>query len=1189
MGKVEYVSENVTIDNVPNLSALNEIEISLYMVNPNGFSLLNHSPSFSFTLDDGTTTGSAYTEEMVDPTYVRIRTTLDDGTEGKRITLSGCLWPENRTTFSEDKLRESYPELFYSVSFIQNTPPDNIKNLQRAKDFFPGTQKCYVAFEVPKQSLNRNKDSSYEVKYFFRNDDNSLELKGSRVLTLADNKNPTAGSDVFMYYFDGQLDDFLTRYEYTVQVIGPHGLTADIRSTDPALGACVLVESAITVLDTPNGLYDEDSDGDYECYEIESEADSITFTAVPGQDGDTLTVTDNGTVLTPTNGNTYTVSGLGRHEIKATSSRTDAFSVTVSKRLRIVVTPNPATFTFGTNDTDTYFNDMTDTNGFEYLEVPQSTSTVGYTISPTEEGTTLSGTVDGIAYNGPVNGVNIDVGPHTLVAVIHKQYCNDVTTTRKIMVAKTLEAPVYTFDPDLNGMTVGDFEYLEVPSSTAKTDYTIKPSTADGNAKVSGSVGSTAFTATAQKTGQLGTGDYTFTIIVSKDYMISRTFTKKVKVDSKLTPPEIAFTSPAPNGQRDDLYEYIEVDNSSSKASYTVTDKDSRDGTTVSTVVTAMPGDTQISTSDSGYLDTGIPGSPKKYKIVATVKKDGYVDQTTTKFVAVVAKLKAPKIEFGKDFNGTGKDSSGYLYIEVPDSTTTVSYTSSSDDNSGSNNPVTVSTKIGGWANPNTGTLNTNIGEYDITVTASCAFQNDATFTTKVKVVQELQEPNYLFTPDLTSESEDKWIEVPKTDHNVSCKITAKASDEKIKVTEGGTTLYNTGSSPANFTLNTLGDHTLSVTVSRANYKSRTFSKTVKIVEELQAPNEIISYDGSTVSPSGTINYNSYSYPVYKIDLNPDGTGELWYRFTPKEEDASIKVEDCVSGTPVEIDKEGTLPLGPHKLKFTITKDGYTPQYYTKDIYVKGTLTTPEIKSTNGTYKSGNGDSNTDPLVWQFSYLNYDSLECYIKPGNTGNTVEVHHNSETGTTLTNPTTGFGLGYDTTIKLVIIQSREHCESLTTTKYVKGIIKPIKLTFTKLYINIDGFDADSFNAKGVISIVGPGSTVAVWDHSDDQQAVSQNNWCEPAGNKNAWSDTFTSPSQTIRVDVTNFRRHRGGPKKDEPVFTSGTHNFPEISLYDIKKGKGENSTAGSTWTYICDQSNRSGQKFQPKITFSASDTN
>ncbi|MBO7638841.1 MAG: hypothetical protein J6S91_07690, partial [Treponema sp.] len=86
---------------------------------------------------------------------------------------------------------------------------------------------------------------------------------------------------------------------------------------------------------------------------------------------------------------------------------------------------------------------------------------------------------------------------------------------------------------------------------------------------------------------------------------------------------------------------------------------------------------------------------------------------------------------------------------------------------------------------------------------------------------------------------------------------------------------------------------------------------------------------------------------------------------------------------------------------------------------------------------------------------------------------------------------------------------------------------------------------------------------------------------------WSDTFTDPNQKIKVTLENFRRHRGGIHEDEPVFTSGTHEFPEITLSEIKAGTGQSSNAGSSWTYICDQKDRSGQKGQPKITFSVSE--
>ncbi|MBR6192697.1 MAG: hypothetical protein IKQ66_00880 [Treponema sp.] len=1298
VGKIEYASENVTIDNVPNLSAIDFIDIDVYTINPQNFTLLlnpSNGSSFSFQNESGNLSVSEYSETMIDPTYIKIRAKLSDESEGQLITLSGCLWPENRTAFSEADLRVQSPELFYTTSFIQNTPPDNIKNLQRAEDFFPGTQKCYIAFEVPDQSLNRNRDSTYEVKYFFRNDDNSLELKGSKILTLADNKNPTSGSNVFMYYFEGQLDDFLTRYEYTVQVTGPRGLTADIRSTDPALGACVLVESAITVLDAPNGLYDEDSDGDYECYELESEGDSITFTVDPGQEGDTLTVTDNGTVLTPTNGNTYTVSGLGRHEIRATSSRTDAFSVTVKKRLRISTTPNPATFTFSQD-----FNGLKDesdpNNVVEYTEVDEPDSTVTYSISPTDEGTTVSGNVDGTNYTNTVSGP-LEIGLHKLVSIIHKEYCQPVTLVRNIMVARKLQEPEYTFNPPLNENTVDGYEYLEVTSSTEKADYTIKPSSADNNAKVSVKINNgTAYPAAEQSIGQLSTDFYTLKVTVSKDYMTPREFTRKIRVDSKLTKPEITCTDL--NGKKDYMgYEYIEVDDSNSTASYTVTNKDSRTGdTSVTTVVTAMPDNTTVSTYNSGQLDTGTPGSPKKYKIVSTVKKDGYVDQTTTKLVAVVTKLKTPKIEFGKDFNGTGKDSSGYLYIEVPDSTTTVSYTSSSDDNSGSNNPVTVSTKIGGWANPNTGTLNTNIGEYDITVTASCAFQNDATFTTKVKVVQELQEPNYLFTPGLTSESEDKWIEVPKTDHNVSCKITAKASDEKIKVTEGGTTLYNTGSSPANFTLNTLGDHTLSVTVSRANYISKTFSKSVTIVEELQEPNysftpgltsesngkwiEVPSTDHNVIckitaqnseesltvrdnstsiySPANfTIsslvdhtlsvtvsraNYKSrtfsktvkiveelqeptirfykhdgndvlsesssapeescYSdYTCYDLPLTTSGTGNANFEVYPGSgESVVVKID----GTEANANSSGkrTLALGPHTIEFTVKKTNYKDLLFTKKVYIQGELADPKISPNNGTFDSGSGNTSSDPMVYQFSYISYDSMKLKFEPGNsnsggTSTSLSWKINDLDGTN----TTGIqGIGVEETVKIEIKQTRQYCKTKTTTKYAKGIIKPIKLTYKNnkagnqgwagLYICSLG--TDKYDLLGSVTAYRIGSNDSltdgktVWAYGEDKYGITANTWDHLHTDSDGRTVVYTLTKTTdkIALNLTDLRRrnHDGEGK------ISGTVSR---SLSDIKSGKGlyneTNSYKKENWTLYTGKVDSNGKCAEVYIKFVVSD--
>jgi hypothetical protein len=1181
VGKVEYASENVYIDDVPNLSASEPIEINLYTVNPKSIRILCNDRNFSLQNEAGDLSVTNYSETMVDPTYVKIRANLSDASEGQLITLSGCLWPENRLDFPEADLRTSSPELFYTTSFIQNTPPDNIKNLHRAEDYFPETHKCYISFEVPDQSLNRNKNSTYEVKYYFREDDGSLSYKGNKVLTLADNKNPSAGSDVFMYYFDEQHDDFLTRYEYTVQMTGPHGLTVELRTTDPALGACVLVEPVITVLDTPNGLSDEDSDGDYECYEVASDGDVITFTALPGQEGDTLTVTDNNTEITATSGSTYTVSGSGRHEIKATVSRTDAFSVTVKKRLRIETTPAAAVFSFGMP----FNGEGEDDDGYEYIEVSSLDTNPSFAITSPDSGTTFSGSIDGAAFSErsePKTG-NLLVSRHILEAVVHKPFCNPVSSQKKVCVAKSLTDPTITFNPSTacNGNTDSDgYEYYEIASSSARLGYTIEPVSYDkstNGAKVSGSIGSTTFTETVTKTGDLGTGTYTISVDVKRKGMVSKHYEKKIKVVEALKEPTYS-SLPDFNGNTVADFDYVEVSSSSGTVTLKI---NAATGCTIAGThsIDSATG-TNFDSSSNSYVTLTL--GLGNHIITGNVSRTNYTSKSFTKKIKVVESLKEPTYSIEPGFNGK-KNSSGFEYVEVPSSsgTATLTITAASGCTlSGTNNSTSFSSST------YTQTLTLGIGEYTISGNVNKTGYNSKAFTKKIKVVESLKEPTYSITPDFTDKTLSGYECVEVSSSSETADLTITAATGCTITGSYGSTSFNSGTSNSKTITLGIGEYTITGSVSRTNYTSKAFTKKIKVIQELQEPNEIIAYDGSTVSPSGTITYNSYSYPVYKIDLNPDGTGELWYRFTPKEEDASIKVEDCVSGTPVEIDREGTLALGPHKLKFTITKDGYSPQYYTKDIYVKGTLTTPEIKSTNGTYKSGNGDSNTTPQIWQFSYISYDSLKCYIKPGNTGNTVEVHKDSETGTTMSNPTTGFGLGYDTTIKLVIIQSREHCESLTTTKYVKGIIKPIKLSYNNnnsgtgmLYVYLSGFNKDKFDMKGTIQVNGH---VAFSYLGSNRDNVNQNTWQELGDSGDpSFTITCNSPKDDFTVSVSSLRRNVGSAKDDPD--DSGIAGECTKCLFDLKSEKSDTTH----WVLLSDTISQKSRSVRPKIIFNVSE--
>ena len=185
VGRRDISSEHVSLEGLQNLSARGAIEINLYTINPKGIKLLckpgaggtngtNELGNFRLQNDDGNLLVDNYSETLVDPSHIRIRANLRDEFEGDRITLSGCLWPENRSSFSEEDLKEQNPELFYYETFRQNTPPDNVKNMYVSDSFFSDSvHKVYLSFEVPDQSLNRNL-GLFEIAYYLRESDGKL-------------------------------------------------------------------------------------------------------------------------------------------------------------------------------------------------------------------------------------------------------------------------------------------------------------------------------------------------------------------------------------------------------------------------------------------------------------------------------------------------------------------------------------------------------------------------------------------------------------------------------------------------------------------------------------------------------------------------------------------------------------------------------------------------------------------------------------------------------------------------------------------------------------------------------------------------------------------------------------------------------------------------------------------------------
>ena len=458
-------------------------------------------------------------------------------------SLSGCLWPENRVSFAEETLRSQSPELFCSATFIQNTPPDNIKNLNVPEGTFSGTNKHYVSFKIPDQSLKRNKDSTYQISYYLR-ENGSLNYKGTETLSISDNKG---SSPTFLYYFGGQEDNLF--YEYTVQVIGPHGLKSEIYSTIPGLGVNELNEATITV-DGLNGLKDED---DYECVEVENENAVVSFTATKASDEETLTVTVDGSEVA---GGSCTVNGIGQHTIVAKSSKDGSRPITVTKKIRIVTAQKEPTYTAsgGLNVTE-------ETNGDTYIEAEASTE-VSYTITA-ESGCTLtvknslgnttaesSENTHTLTFES-LNSDNSKV--NNLTVIVKKQYCTDKTFTKKVTLVKAIqETTIKVYKNSGNDVIAASSSAPEDSAYSTHTCYDL-PLTVSGTGNANFEVtagsgesvsvkidGSPATASNGKYT--LSLGPHTITLTVTKPNCTTKTFTKNVYIQGTLSDPTINYT-----------------------------------------------------------------------------------------------------------------------------------------------------------------------------------------------------------------------------------------------------------------------------------------------------------------------------------------------------------------------------------------------------------------------------------------------------------------------------------------------------------------------------------------------------------------------------------------------------------------------------------------------------------------------
>ncbi|MBO4706200.1 MAG: hypothetical protein J5647_10730 [Spirochaetaceae bacterium] len=1038
VGEIEYVSSHVTMDDGENLSAQDKIELEILVINPKEYNLLCKNGGgncFSFRNEAGNLAYSEYTEEVVNPSKIKITARLTDASEGQRITLSGCLWPENTSNFTEESLRQQNNDLFYDTSFIQNTPPDGVRNVYVPP--YTMNNKHYVSFEIPDQTKNKNKGVKFEVQYFLREND-GLNFKGSKVLSLSDSKTP---GNIFTYYFDEQ-EDFLA-YEYSVKVWGGRGLSIEQVSTDPGLGVHVMVEPTITFGTPFTGHTDAQG---YEYIEVSSGSATVSYTISSDEAGAVLSGNVDGVPYTGAQNGTLAV---GAHTLVATVHKDMCRDVTVTRKIMVAQSMNGATLTF---TGVTYGN--TDTNGYRYYEVNTNSDVVPYSIVATEAGVSLAGTVDGISFSGSSSG-NLAIGEHTLVATVSRENYNDVMVTEKIMVVKKLAPAVLTFTPTFNGCGTDDedYEYIEVATSSATVSYGI--AMPESGTTITGTIDGSAFSGV--QSDVFAIGSHTITATIHRDYYHDITVTKNVMVVKKLDAPTIGITGTT-YGNTDGVYTYYEVSSANGTVGYTIT---SESGTTITGSAGTSYSTTGTSTENEKTGTLGI--NTTGYEITATAHKPYHLDSEPASMkIQVVKKLEAPNIEFeGTTYNNI--DDEGFKYYEVSSADGKIVYTIASE------NGTTITSSLG---NVSTHIKEGELGieSYEITATAHKPYHHDSAATTKkIKVVRALQEPTMSF------------------------------------------------------------------------YSNSERTNTV-----------------SNVTPYDS-NYNSWA--CYDITLDNNGNGSLYYTFEAQDSGAILSTAE--SGSP--LNNSSSFAIGPHTITLTVSKQYYEPKTFTRNIYVEGVLSDAVVTSTLSP-----GVTTTNSGSLQFSYLNYNEMSVSVSAGNSGNTI-----SSVTAGGASKGTSFSLAHGFNGNVVVVQTRTYCKAKTTTRSYAVTIKPVTAyvpTDQQMYLNYD--DDDELGSEGELY-----GTVYLGKNGDSWTAVrtfENTDFKEheyERFNHSAWSCVLYSPSDSVSF-------------KTEGMYEDDTTGDDEIS--EVNTSKALSALKGYARIEITSNAEgRGGECVHYKIDFSLSE--
>lgn len=840
-----------------------------------------------------------------------------------------------------------------------------------------------------------------------------------------------------------------------------------------------------------------------------------------------------------------------------------------------------------------------DANGFAIIEVESASSTVDYALnaeSETDVAVEDSGSV--ISPSG-----TLSLGEHTLTATV-----DGLTVTEKVKVVQKLASPAFEFGKEPNeypktvttelkdksGNVVGensyDIEYIEVKEDAPTVSYSV--TSESGTALTLLNVEAASGT-TLPASGSLPVGNYTLVATVSKENYTPVTFVKYIQVVKELQMPKINMNGneTGTKTNSDTIYDVTEY----SYLTYENLTYEINNDANADSVVTVKIDGTECALS--GTLEDGF----HSFELTVTKENQGAKTFTKDMYVKIkrvyvtVGKISAYNTDGGDhvDLCGSlysGSDASGpvtlasfsktkvskyhdvwpwghTIYLDTKESQYFHFWTDEMEDYDKSSKNDKLGIVSYGNIKRNLKDLKSN-KHFD--VNSSNAGRSRYSFDVSLS---ELPQASITFEPSLTGYVDSEMyesIEVEAVGDTVSYEISTSETGVALSGTVDGVTF--TGEKTG--TLDS-GKHTITVKSSKDG-KETEVTKKIIVVQALKKPTlRIWNGTSNVTADSAGAEDAAYSdYPCYNVNLTVGGTlGTVEYAV---DAESGVTVDVTVDNEENREATDKSLALGPHTLTMVYSKEGHATKEFEEKIYVQGVLSEPEIQSTNGTFDSGAGDAKNAPQIWKFSYLTDDSLKCKIKVGNTGNTVVVY-STATGSrvSLSKPTEGFGLGYDTVIPLEIVQTREYCKSLTTTKYVQGKIKPITLTYKNAKNGGEGYagvyvkrlGADDFDLLGDILAyrVVDGKFIdeqRVWSYGEDKYGITSEKWDHLNTDTTGHTVQYTleSPNDELALKLVELRRR----KHDDEGKISGQATR---TLADIKKGDGlyfTNGTEKTGWT-------------------------